>query len=272
MPLGLSDNLFQRIVSALLLLPPVLGAVYMGGYWFTALLALGGALMMLEWCGLTGGQRIEAKVGSVLLLLAMLVALHLNLAPGILMLFGALAAFVVLGVALIGKNSARVGWLLTGIGYVAFPIAALWWVRAGEGGGLWLLWIFLVVWATDVGGYFAGKGIGGPKLAPRISPKKTWAGLIGGMALSALVSYLMNVIYPFTDSPLGVTLAAALLAVWAQVGDLLESAIKRHFGVKDSGGLIPGHGGLLDRVDGLVFVAPAVVLLFLAAPFLGFEF
>lgn len=272
MPLGLSDNLFQRIVSALLLLPPVLGAIYFGGYWFTALLALGGALMMLEWCSLTGGQHWQARVGAVLLLFLMLAVLHLGLVASVLQLFAILAGLVLLGVALVLKNGLRMGWLLTGIGYVAFPIAALWWVRAGEGGGLWLLWIFLVVWATDVGGYFAGKGIGGPKLAPRISPKKTWAGLIGGMALSALASYLMNLIYPFTASPMGITLTAALLAVWAQVGDLLESGIKRHFGVKDSGGLIPGHGGLLDRVDGLVFVAPAVVLLFLVAPFFGFEF
>lgn len=270
MPLGLSDNLFQRVVSALLLLPPVLGAVYMGGYWFAALLTLGGALMMLEWCSLTGGQGPVAKVGSVALLILMIAAQMSGEFPSITIFFAFLTSLALLGCVLIGNNSSRIGWLLTGIAYVAFPIAALWWVRAGPG-GLWVLWILLVVWATDVGGYFAGKGIGGPKLAPRISPKKTWAGLIGGMALSALVSYLMNLVYPFTESPVAVTVAAALLAVWAQVGDLLESAIKRHFGVKDSGGLIPGHGGLLDRVDGLVFVAPAVVVLFFLAPLFGFE-
>ncbi len=272
MPLGLSDNLFQRIVSALLLLPPVLGAVYMGGVWFAALLALGGTLMILEWCALTGGQGMLARAAAVLLLLLMLAAEYTGSFPSIAIFFAFLTSVALLGTVLIGRAAPRLGWLLVGISYVAFPIAALYWVRAGEGGGLWVLWILLVVWATDVGGYFAGKGIGGPKLAPRISPKKTWAGLIGGMALSALVTWLMNLIYPFTESPYGLTLAAALLAVWAQVGDLLESAIKRHFGVKDSGGLIPGHGGLLDRVDGLVFVAPAVVLLFLVAPFFGFEF
>ena len=121
------------------------------------------------------------------------------------------------------------------------------------------MWTLLVVWATDVGGYFAGKGIGGPRLAPRLSPKKTWAGLVGGMVLAIGAASLFADFVSLASLEL-LAPAAAVLAVWSQVGDITESAVKRYFEAKDSGSLIPGHGGLLDRVDGLVFVAPAVAL------------
>jgi phosphatidate cytidylyltransferase len=113
-----------------------------------------------------------------------------------------------------------------------------------------LMFVLLVVWATDIGGYFAGRLIGGPKLWPRVSPKKTWAGAIGGFAAS------LGVAVGFAVSGFGklvsLLLLAAMLSIAAQLGDLLESAIKRRFGVKDSGHLIPGHGGLMDRLDGFV--------------------
>jgi phosphatidate cytidylyltransferase len=120
------------------------------------------------------------------------------------------------------------------------------------------VWLLLVVWTTDIGAYFAGRSIGGPKLAPRISPGKTWAGLVGGMAAAGLVGGLLTAL-----AGAGFWLAAglgALLAAVAQAGDLFESRLKRHAGVKDSGHLIPGHGGLLDRIDGLVFAAPTFAL------------
>jgi len=265
MPFGISDNLFKRIVSAVLLLPVVLWPIYAGGWWFAGLLALGGALMIIEWCGLT---KVEPRLlhGLSAALLALLVPVLL--ATG----FGAVALLIVglTGLALLGrmlvKASPSVGWWLTGLGYVALPLVALFYIR--EASALVVFWVFLVVWATDVGGYFAGKGIGGPKLAPKISPKKTWAGLLGGMALSSAVSVAFAAFFEFDN---GYWWVAGLLAAWAQVGDLLESGIKRSFGVKDSGGLIPGHGGLLDRVDGLVFVAPAVALLMTFYPLFGFE-
>ncbi|WP_262691596.1 phosphatidate cytidylyltransferase [Kordiimonas aestuarii] len=269
MPLGLSDNLFQRIVSALLLLPPVLWAIYAGGYWFSGLLAVGGALMMLEWCQLTSVRHKAGQGTAVLMILALVWVLEANALPSAALLLTALLVTAVVG-TLLAHASLVTGWWLAGVAYVGFPIAALWLVR--DFNALLVLWIFLVVWATDVGGYFAGKGIGGPKLAPRISPKKTWAGLLGGMALSVAISVAMQAVVPFASSALVLAGFAALLAIWAQVGDLLESGIKRHFGVKDSGGLIPGHGGLLDRVDGLVFVAPAVVIISWVGPVFGFEF
>lgn len=150
------------------------------------------------------------------------------------------------------------GWRLFGFVYCLLPAVSLLWIReraefAGIGTGFELLiWVFLVVWATDIGAYFAGRAIGGPKLAPSISPNKTIAGLVGGVITAAvtagwwaeargLPSLLLWMSIPF--------------AVMAQMGDLFESGLKRRAGVKDSGTWLPGHGGLLDRLDGLVPVA-----------------
>ncbi len=265
MPFGISDNLFKRIVSAVLLLPVVLWPIYAGGWWFAGLLALGGALMITEWCGLT---KVEPKLlhGLSAVLVALLIPVVFTTgysSPA--QLIAVLTGLAVLG-GLLVKVQRTMGWWLAGLGYVGLPLVALFFIR--DASALVVFWVFLVVWATDVGGYFAGKGIGGPKLAPKVSPKKTWAGLLGGMGLSALVSVAFAAIFEFDNS---YWWAAAALAAWAQAGDLLESGIKRSFGVKDSGGLIPGHGGLLDRVDGLVFVAPAVALLMAFHPLFGFE-
>ncbi|MEX1147335.1 MAG: phosphatidate cytidylyltransferase, partial [Sphingomonadales bacterium] len=112
----------------------------------------------------------------------------------------------------------------------------------------------------DIGGYFAGRRIGGPRLAPGISPNKTWAGLLGGMLLSVIAALGLGILFTFSVPAWWLVAAGAGLAIWAQAGDLAESAMKRHFGVKDSGTIIPGHGGVMDRLDGLVVVAPAVAL------------
>ncbi len=270
MPLGLSDNLFQRIVSALLLLPPVLWATYEGGTWFAGLLALGGALMTLEWCQLTARNSALERIAALLVIVALAGALEMRTIDiSFTYVILGLLFLVLLGVGAV-RGGVSFGWWIIGVAYVALPISSLWFIR--DASGLLVLWVFLVTWATDVGGYFAGKGIGGPKLAPKISPKKTWAGLLGGMGLSVIVSVVMHQIVPFAAGLGMISLLSGLLAVWAQVGDLLESAVKRHFDVKDSGGLIPGHGGLLDRVDGLVFVAPAVAGVLIVSSVIGFEF
>ncbi|NVJ99034.1 MAG: phosphatidate cytidylyltransferase [Alphaproteobacteria bacterium] len=266
MALGMSDNLIKRIVSALLLLPIALYPIYAGGIWFWALLSLGGVLMALEWGALTlpdTGKliRLSLPFGALFLLLSFIGS---GLGGGEQSISGMGILFV--AGCLFSKVRPVPGWWFAGIGYVTLPLIALSVLR--EASSILVLWVFLIVWATDVGGYFAGKGIGGPKLAPRISPKKTWAGLLGGMALAALVSIGMAEVLGLHEYNWHF---AAALAAWAQVGDLVESGIKRHFNVKDSGGLIPGHGGLLDRVDGLVFVAPAVALILYYMPLFGVE-
>lgn len=145
------------------------------------------------------------------------------------------------------------GWQVAGFIYALLPALALLWIRDRAPQSLeLLLWVFIVTWTTDIGAYFAGRAIGGPKLAPSISPKKTIAGLVGGMLSAGLAGYAWVELTGLSD--LLFWLAPAF-AVAAQIGDLFESGLKRRSGVKDSGNWLPGHGGALDRLDGLVVVA-----------------
>lgn len=144
-------------------------------------------------------------------------------------------------------------WLLAGFGYALIPALALLWIRERGAHKLdMLLWVFIVTWSTDIGAYGAGRAIGGAKLAPAISPNKTWAGLVGGMIAASLLGGLWVVEFGL---PRLLLLLAPMFAVGAQLGDLFESGLKRRAGVKDSGTILPGHGGVLDRLDGLVVVA-----------------
>ena len=145
------------------------------------------------------------------------------------------------------------GWWIGGFIYALLPALALLWVRERDSQGLeLLLWVFMVTWATDIGAYFAGRAWGKARLAPAISPNKTWAGLYGGVAAAALTGGAWAM---FTGLGKPLLLLAPLFAVAAQAGDLFESWMKRRAGIKDSGNWLPGHGGLLDRLDGLVPVA-----------------
>ncbi len=158
-------------------------------------------------------------------------------------------------------------WKHLGLAYVGLPCASLLWLRSVQlanspNAGLSLIiYVTFVVWATDIGAYFAGRYFGGPKLAPLISPKKTWAGALGGLLAAAGIGAICDTFSPYPVTFVGAIFTAILLSVTAQAGDLFESWLKRTADVKDSGTLIPGHGGILDRVDGLVFSAPLFALL-----------
>lgn len=152
-------------------------------------------------------------------------------------------------------------WSFCGIAYVTVFASSLIYLRSVEGGFGVVLLMLLIVWATDIAAFFTGKLVGGPKIYTKISPNKTWAGLIGGMAAAALVGAISSVFVPlgfFNMVFLGMS-----LAVISQVGDFFESWVKRQFGVKDSGTIIPGHGGLMDRLDGLTTVSPVFVIFML---------
>ena len=157
------------------------------------------------------------------------------------------------------KNNNK--WKILGLIYILLPTTSLIYIKTLDNGSYIILWIFLVVWATDIAGLIVGKNVGGPKLAPVISPHKTWSGLIGGVLASMFVSLLTSVI--FKESALFFIIFGCVLAVFEQLGDLTESKFKRTFGVKDSGNIIPGHGGIMDRLDGLTLVAPIVALIVL---------
>ena len=156
-----------------------------------------------------------------------------------------------------------VGWHVGGFAYALIPAISLLWVRdrAGSQGLELILWVFIITWATDIGAYFAGRAIGGPKLAPQISPNKTIAGLVGGMAAAGILAGAW-VHYAHLDRLL--LSLAPVFALAAQGGDLFESWLKRRAGVKDSGRMLPGHGGVLDRLDGLVPVATLTALVVFA--------
>ncbi|MBN8828603.1 MAG: phosphatidate cytidylyltransferase [Sphingobacteriia bacterium] len=157
------------------------------------------------------------------------------------------------------EHSTKV-WYILGIAYVTLPCLSLIWLREQNRGLFYIIWLFTVVWATDIGAYLCGKIIGGWKLAPKISPNKTWSGLIGGIICASLVGFAVAN-YKYTSLNYNsAIMISAMLAIYAQIGDLIESAIKRYFDVKDSGKIIPGHGGLLDRVDSLILAAPKFAL------------
>ena len=174
-------------------------------------------------------------------------------------------ALVLVSAALMGWEWTRMCsgkplWLFAGAFYICLPCAALIWLRNDSFSGMiTILWIFAIVWSADSAAYIAGRAIGGPKLAPRISPKKTWAGFIGGIGFASIVGGGFALYWD--GSPLNLALWSGAVAIASQAGDLLESIIKRHFGVKDSSQLIPGHGGVLDRVDALIIASLAVALL-----------
>lgn len=151
-------------------------------------------------------------------------------------------------------------WGILGIAYIAIPCGALAWLREIQDSGLYIImWIIATVWASDIGAYITGKIIGGPKLAPKISPGKTWSGAIGGLIFGTVASVYLT--YNFVGfSITRSVLLGIFLVISAQLGDLFESWVKRKFGVKDSGSLIPGHGGLLDRLDSLLFAATAAAI------------
>ncbi|WP_083671896.1 phosphatidate cytidylyltransferase [Sphingomonas montana] len=224
-------------------------ALWLGGTAFWLLSSAAAALMLAEWAGL-----MRSSSRRILLALALFAGPMLFLMPA---LGGpgrdavALLVAAALLVMVIG-NSGRLG---VGLLYAGLPTAGLMFLRDQSNGVGWTLWTLAVVWATDIGAYFAGRAIGGRKLAPRLSPNKTWAGLFGGMAGALLVGGLIAWI---TGLPTACLLLGPPLAVLAQIGDLFESWLKRRAGVKDSGRLLPGHGGALDRLDGVVPVAVLV--------------
>jgi phosphatidate cytidylyltransferase len=251
----------RRVLSAVVLAPLALLVVWGGGLVFDLWIAVAAALMAWEWSHVTAAGRLGTA--------GLALAVGAVGAVGVASLGGAVwyalpvvlvGAVVVYGLAR-GDGVEAPGWLAAGMLAIGIPCIAFIWLREHAlSGRSVVFWLLAVVWATDIGAYGFGRWLGGPRLAPRISPNKTWAGLLGGVASAALISALAAWLLDGAGL-VPAALAGGAVAVIAQAGDLGESLVKRRFGVKDAGALIPGHGGLLDRVDGLLAAAPAVALL-----------
>src|SRR6056297_390514 len=261
-----------RLISAVVIIALALGTTWFGGVVFAVLWLAAGSAILFEWIAMVWiVRRIPSVVAGALAYTAFVLA-HLTDWPGVV-----LAAIALTGGALVVMISMT--WrdrIWAGAGYavgfvvVAVPII----VRSDPAlGALAVIWIFAVVWGTDIAAYFTGRALGGPKLWPRLSPKKTWAGFFGGLACAMLAGFLLGLVARILGQapPLdlwALTLLSGLASVIGQGGDLAESALKRHFDVKDSGSLIPGHGGVMDRLDAFFAVCLLVGLMLLGlSPF-----
>src|SRR5579875_72054 len=245
-------GLRQRMISALVLATALVGAV-----------------MAWEWGRLCRGvsrRRFAPGAVEALVLAVVLAAIAVAAAAAMPTAFIVAAAGAGLVYAAARQRpGGQALWTALGTLWVTLPcLCFLWLAQSQAGGRALLIWLLAVVWATDIGAYAAGRSIGGPRLAPRLSPRKTWAGLAGGVLSAALAGGAAALLLA-VPAPLLLVALSAGLAIVAQLGDLAESLAKRRFGVKDSSGLIPGHGGVLDRLDGLLAVVPAVALLTLAS-------
>ncbi|WP_137392428.1 phosphatidate cytidylyltransferase [Rhodoligotrophos defluvii] len=255
---GKWGDLAVRTASAVVLVPIVLALAWLGGAWFALLLSVIGVLMGVEWVRLA--YRAPSPLPYALHCLAAAAAPWLALAGRPLIGLAAILALWAVSLAhLFWQKPDHDRAATIGVIYVAVPVLSLALLRADAELGLRaLLWLMVVVWSADTVAYGVGRLLGGPKLAPRISPGKTWSGFFGavagGGAAGAIAGMLMDL-----PAAISLTILGGSLAVVAQLGDLFESQLKRHAGVKDSGQVIPGHGGILDRVDGLMAVATAAL-------------
>jgi len=249
---GTGKELQTRAVIGVALIAVAVAALIAGGPLFWVLASVAGMLMQGEWADLANASASDRRMS--LFAISVPLAILSPFAAGPSYIAFALMAAAFLFVAVVSR-SARLG---AGIYYVGLPVLALLYLRNQEQGLLLAFWALGLVWATDIGAYFTGRSLGGPKLAPAISPSKTWSGLGGGVVAALLFGFILH---NLLGLPIRLAAASGFLAVVAQLGDLFESWLKRRAGVKDSGSLLPGHGGVLDRLDGVVTAAPIAALL-----------
>lgn len=250
-----SRELAIRTIAGVTMIAAASMALWAGGTVFWIFCSVLGIVMMYEWAGLDRQGPRTTKLAQLAVGVPLAILSPLAAGPG----FFALG--LIAGAAFFIVIVTRRPQLAFGAVYVAVPILALLLIREEPRGIEFTFWALAVVWAADTGAYFSGRTFGGPKLMPAVSPNKTWAGLFGGIVAAGLFGVAMHYA---TGLPVRLTLASPVLAILAQAGDLYESWLKRRVGAKDSGTLIPGHGGVLDRLDGLVPVAPVAALLIVA--------
>ncbi len=249
------NSCIKRIVTAVILIPLTIGCLYAGYPFVQAFTMLTGTLLAWEWARMVPSARGAFWGILYTFVLAFAVMLGSWIAY-----FGVLAGALVLA-WFKASGETRRNLLVLGVPYISIGVGSILWLYELAGFSL-VLWFLLIVWGVDIGGYVVGCTLKGPKLAPKISPNKTWSGLIGGVLFSVLASTAVCWYVGAQNHLLFYNVLAAGIAVIAQIGDLVESKIKRSLNMKDSSDLIPGHGGVFDRIDGLIFSAPFVYVMF----------
>jgi phosphatidate cytidylyltransferase len=259
------SDLKPRVFSAIVLAIGAIGSAIVGGWIFAFVWGALSILVYLEWFAMANRDSVPARQGvhwlsivGALLLGFIALALAGALISGwpLARLAPALAGLLVAYAVLVWRAGlAHRRWHVGGMIYAGGLLVSVLILRLSDTHGLTaILFLFAIVWGADIGAYFTGRALGGPKLAPRISPNKTWSGFLGGVATGVLAGMLVLGLARLSLSG-GVVLVAAAIALVSVAGDLFESHMKRHFGVKDSGHLIPGHGGFMDRLDAFLFAS-----------------
>lgn len=255
-PAGMS-NLTLRIASALVLAPIAIGAAYAGGWPYALFWGVAAIAVLWEWMTLSAGvgHRMMFSAGAGALAVSTLVAWqHRPIAALLLIGLGALAAAIF-------APRERLAWVIAGVGYAGVMLLAPMLLRDDDAFGLLAIgFLFAIVWTTDIAAYFVGRTFGGPKLCPAISPKKTWSGAAGGTLGAMAIAVALTQWFGLANW-IAIAAVALMLSVLSQAGDLLESWIKRRFGAKDASQLIPGHGGVMDRLDGFWAAALAACVI-----------
>ena len=264
------SELVLRILSALVLAPLAIGVAYLGGWSFAVFWGIAALAVLWEWTSLVVGtdRRSILMTGGAAVLLSVVLAGTLAEATVGMHAVRVLAAVTVLTMGMLAAAALaprkQRAWVVAGIPYAGLlgisPIV----LRSDEQYGfVAIILLFAIVWATDIVAYFVGRALGGPKLVPQFSPKKTWSGAIGGTTAAIVAAMAVGVATDVLNL-LALGLLALVLSIASQCGDLFESAVKRRFGAKDSSQLIPGHGGLMDRLDGFVMAAALAVMVGIA--------
>jgi phosphatidate cytidylyltransferase len=258
-------ELVLRVCSALVLVPIAIGTAYLGGWPFAVFWGLAAMGVLWEWISLVArsDHRTVLMTGGASLALAVALVATGHLLAAVIVL-----AISTLGVAALAPAKWRT-WIAAGVPYAgALGVAPVALRSDSEDGFLAVIFLFAIVWTTDVVAYFSGRAIGGPKLMAQVSPKKTWSGAIGGTLAAVIVAFVLAKVMALSGL-FAIAMLAVILSICAQGGDLFESFLKRRFGAKDSGHLIPGHGGLMDRLDG--FITASVVAALIGLLRGGFE-
>lgn len=259
---AVASDFRTRLVSALVLAFIAIFFAWLGGLWFALMMTLIAAVMHWEWTVITL-RAIDIRRDVLAFVCVLCLIASMVIAPSVTPIYLSLA-LVVLGSVTVRFFGQKFGWAIAAIGIASsLPLCLIYLRNYSADGALGLhllMFLCFTVWAEDICAYLVGRTVGGPKLMPRVSPKKTWSGFLGGVLGAILVGSLVAEVF-LGGATLTLALIAFVVSLVAQAGDLIESAIKRRFNVKDASNLIPGHGGLLDRVDGLTLAAYAFALI-----------